>query len=70
MPIRDLFSKRGKDEVVGAKVLVASLDPKFAELAKADSNCYSQFYHAPMVLVFESIQELLGTIVGILSHCG
>jgi hypothetical protein len=62
LAIRNLFSKRGDDEVVGAKILVASLDPKFAELAKADSNCYSQFYHTPTVLVFESIQELLGTI--------
>ena len=62
MAIRNLFSKPGDDEVVGAKILVASLDPKFAELAKADSNCYSQFYHTPTVLVFESIQELLGTI--------
>ena len=62
LAIRDLFSKRGEHEVVGTKILLASLDPKFAELAKADSNCYSQFYHAPTVLVLESIPELLGTI--------
>jgi hypothetical protein len=62
LAIRNLFSKRDKDEVVGAKILVASLDPKFAELAKADSDRYSQFYRTPTVLVFESIQELLGTI--------
>lgn len=62
MPIRNLFSKRGQDEVVGAKILVTSLDPKFAELAKVDSNCYSQFYHTPTVLILKSIQELLATI--------
>ena len=60
--IRNLFSKGGQDEVVDAKILVASLDPKFLELTKVDSNCYSQFYHTPTVRVFDGIQELLGTI--------
>jgi hypothetical protein len=60
--IRNLFSKGGQDEVVDAKILIASLDPKFLELMKVDSSCYSQFYHAPTVLVFEGIQELVGTI--------
>jgi hypothetical protein len=36
--IRNLFSKGGQDEVVDAKILVASLDPKFLELTKVDSN--------------------------------
>ena len=62
MGIRNLFSRGGQDEVVDTKILIASLDPKFAELTKADSNCYSQFYHTPTVLVVEGIQELLGTI--------
>ena len=62
MGIRNLFSKGGQDEVVDAKILIASLDPKFLELMKVDSSCYSQFYHAPTVLVFEGIQELVGTI--------
>ncbi|MFI5097112.1 MAG: hypothetical protein ACHQT6_03975 [Candidatus Acidiferrales bacterium] len=62
MGIRDFFSKRAHDEVVGTKVLVASLDQKFAELVKADSHCYSQFYPTPTEAVFESIQELLETI--------
>ena len=60
--IRDLFSKSGQDKVVDAKILVASLDPKFLELTKVDSNCYSQFYHTPTVVVCEGIQELLGKI--------
>jgi len=60
--IRNLFSKGGQDEVVDAKILIASLDPKFLELMKVDSSCYSQFYHTPTVLVFEGIQELVGTI--------
>jgi hypothetical protein len=60
--IRSLFRKGDSDEVAGAKILVASLDPKFAELTKVDSNCYSQFYDTPIVLFFEGIQELLETI--------
>jgi hypothetical protein len=60
--IKDLFKKRAQDEVVGAKILVAILDSKFAELAKADSVCYSQFYPIPAETVFENIPELLGAI--------
>jgi hypothetical protein len=60
--IRDLFSKRGKDEVVGAKILIASLDRKFVEWWNADSTCYAQFYPAPSVMVFEDIRALMETI--------
>jgi len=59
---RDLFKKRVRDEVVGTKILVASLDPKFAELANADCRCYSQFYPTPTESVFESAQELFAAI--------
>ncbi len=64
MSFRDLFRKRVQDEVVGTKILVASLDPKFVELVKADSHCYSQFYPTPTEAVFETIQELLQTVGG------
>jgi hypothetical protein len=60
--LRDLFRKRAQDEVVGTKILVASLDPKFAEWAKTDCACYSQFYPTPTEAVFESSQELFGSI--------
>ena len=58
MGIKDFFKKR-RDEVVGTKVVVASLDPRFAELAKADHGYYSQFYSAPDEIVFENAQQLL-----------
>jgi hypothetical protein len=60
--IRDLFKKRAEERVLGTKVLVASLNPKFAELAEADGRCYSQFYRSPTKTTFESTQELLGAI--------
>lgn len=62
MRIGDLFRKRSQDEVVVSKVLVASLDPKFAELAKADRGCYSKFYPTPAETIFENTQELLKSI--------
>ena len=63
MRIRDLFRKRRQDEVVGTKILVASLDPKFAEVANADCRCYSRFYLTPTESVFQSAQELFAAIV-------
>lgn len=62
MGIRDLFSRRGNDEVVGTKILIASLDSKFVEWSNADSNCYTQFYAPPGPMVFENIQALMETI--------
>jgi hypothetical protein len=56
--IKDLFRKR-RDEVVGTKVMVASLDPKFTEQMKADRDCYSQFYSAPDESIFDNAQQLL-----------
>ena len=62
MGIRELFRKRRQEEVVGTKILVASLDPKFAEVANADCRCYSQFYPTPTESVFENAQELFAAI--------
>jgi hypothetical protein len=42
--------------------MVASLDPKFTELVRADRGCYSQFYSAPDEIVFENAQQLLSGI--------
>jgi hypothetical protein len=62
--IRDLFKKRAQDEVFGAKVLVAALDRKFAELVNADGRCYSQFYPTPAETIFEDAAGLLNAIGG------
>jgi hypothetical protein len=59
--IKDFFTKH-KDEVIGTKAIVTSLGPKFAELAKADLGCYSQFYSAPDEITFENGQQLLSGI--------
>jgi hypothetical protein len=61
--IKSLFSKQTREEnVVGTKILVASLDPRFAELQKIDSTSYSRFYRTPTIAVFAGAQELLETI--------
>jgi hypothetical protein len=60
--IKDFFRQQGQDEVIGSKVLVCSLDPKFAELLKVDSNSYGQFYPSPAVISCAGIQELSGAI--------
>jgi hypothetical protein len=60
--IRDFFTKRAKEEVVGTKVLVATLDRKFMQLVKIDGDCYSRFYPASTMTVFESVEQLLEAI--------
>ena len=62
MGLRDLFRKQSNDEVVGSKVLLCSLDPKFAELLRIDSNSYGQFYATPTATTSTSIQELTRAI--------
>jgi hypothetical protein len=57
--LRDLFSKRRASEVIGTKVLVCGLHPKFAELLDVDSAIYSRFYPATLVRRFSKIEELL-----------
>lgn len=62
MGIKDLFRKHRHEEVVSSKVLVCSLDPKFAELLDADRNSYGQFYPNSTAASFADIQELLAAI--------
>jgi hypothetical protein len=60
--ILDLFKNRVRDEVLGTKVLVAVLNPKFAESASADCRCYTQFYPNSIQVVFEGTENLLEAI--------
>jgi len=60
--IRDFFRKHTQEEVLGTKVLVALLNPQFAELAGIDFRSYSKFYPATSQNVFESVEKLLGEI--------
>jgi len=60
--IKDLFRKHSHEEVVSSKVLVCSLDPKFAELLDADRNSYGRFYPNSTAASFAGIQELLAAI--------
>ena len=62
MGIRNFFRKRTPEEVEGTKVLVAVLNPKFAELAGADFRSYSQFYPATTQNTFENVDKLLSEI--------
>lgn len=52
------------EEVHGTKVLVCSLEPKFDELRRADSDTYSQFYPSTAVTGFHSVRDLLGGVRG------
>jgi hypothetical protein len=60
--ILDLFKNRARDEVLGTKVLVAVLNPQFAESASADCRCYTQFYPNSIQIVFEGTENLLEAI--------
>jgi hypothetical protein len=62
--IRNLFTKRADDVVTGTKVLIASLNSKFTELAHADSRCYSQFYPNTTEHLLDNAEELSGAIKG------
>lgn len=62
MGLRDLFRKHSGDEVIDSKVLLCSLEPKFSELLKIDSDSYRQFYPATTAITCASIQELTGAI--------
>ena len=63
MGIKNLFSKRSRDEVLGSKVLVCSLDPKFAEMLSTDAASYGRFYPTLTATTFASIEALLGRLV-------
>jgi hypothetical protein len=47
-----------KDEVLGSKVLVCGLDPRFEELMTADSQIYKRFYPSTVATLFSSVLEL------------
>lgn len=55
MGILDLFRK---DEVTGSKVLVCSLDARFADSLKTDSQVYKRFYPATTSTAFSGIAQL------------
>jgi len=67
--IRDLFSNAPKMSRPRTKILVASLDPKFAELVKATAAASSQFYPTPAETLFENTQELLEAIPRDMTSC-
>lgn len=55
MGILDLFRK---DEVTGSKVLVCSLDARFADWLKMDSGVYKRFYPSTTSTTFASVANL------------
>ncbi len=61
MGILDLFRKT-KDEVHGARVLVCTVDSRFDDLLKTDSEVYRQYYRATTSAVLPNIQALLGRL--------
>lgn len=61
MGILDLF-RRGKDEVVGTKVLVCTLDGRFSNFLKEDSDVYIRHYRSTTTGTFSEIQSLLGRL--------
>src|SRR5205809_459322 len=48
----------GRDEVIGSRVLVCALDPRFDDLLKADSQIYSKFYTFTDLKICSNIQQL------------
>jgi len=60
--IKELFRKASHDEVVGSKVLVCSLDRKFAGLLDADRNSYSRFHPGTAAETVASIRDLQAAI--------
>ncbi len=63
MGIADLFWKRNRDEVIGTRVLIASLDAKFSTTAQADKSSYAKFYSSTSEGSFDRIATLLEAIV-------
>lgn len=55
MGILDLFRK---DEVTSSKVLVCSLDPRFADWLKMDSGVYKRFYASTTSTAFANVADL------------
>lgn len=61
MSILDIF-RRTKDEVSGPRVFVCSIDHRFDDLLKEDSEVYSQFYPATTTVVLHSIEAVSGRL--------
>jgi len=57
-----LFDAFRKDEVTGSKVLVASLDARFADWLKMDSGVYKRYYPATTSTAFTDLSQLTGAI--------
>lgn len=55
MGILDFFRR---DEVVGSRVLVCAIDPRFAELVTTDSQIYQRFYRFTKATLFSTVHEL------------
>src|SRR5438552_11051462 len=60
--IAHLLEKAKRDEVVGTKVLVASLDPKFSQIVQADKSSYEKFYSNTFEGLFKCVGALHETI--------
>jgi hypothetical protein len=59
MGFLDLFRK---DEVIGSRVLVCSLDAGFRDLMDADRHAYSQFYASTETAVFDASDGLIAAL--------
>ena len=55
MEILDLFRR---DEVVGSRVLVCAIDPRFEDLVTVDSEVYRRFYPSTVTTLFSGVAEL------------
>ncbi len=57
-----LFDSFRKEEVVGTKVLVCSLDARFSPVMNSDSQQYRRLYPATTASVFAGVQQLTQAI--------
>jgi hypothetical protein len=57
-----LFDSFRKEEVVGSKMLVCSLDARFSAQINSDSQQYKRLYPATTAMVFSGIGELVQAI--------
>jgi len=59
MGLLDVFRK---DEVVGSKALVCSLDPRFEDWLKSDIQVYKRFYPSSTTTTFPGIPQLVDAL--------
>jgi len=57
-----LFDAFKKEEVVGTKVLVCSVDARFSQPMNSDSQMYKRLYPATVANVFSNLDQLLQAI--------